>query len=77
MNSNKYIREIYSVEGDVYLECDVYSVLKAFDVTCPARQHAIKKLLCSGIRGKGDAAQDLDEAYEAVGRAIQLEECCE
>ncbi len=52
---------------------DVYSVLLAFDVTCPARQHAIKKLLCSGIRGKGDTLQDLKETKVAVERAIEIE----
>ena len=30
---------------------DVYDVLKAYGVTCPATQHAIKKLL---RRGRGD-----------------------
>jgi len=37
---------------------DVYDVLKAFNVTCPAMQHAIKKMLCSGDRGYKDAEQD-------------------
>ncbi|MBN50066.1 MAG: hypothetical protein CMN85_11030 [Spongiibacteraceae bacterium] len=55
-------------------KADVYAVLDAFSVTCPARQHAIKKLLCSGIRGKGDTAQDLSEAADAISRAIQMEE---
>lgn len=52
---------------------DVYDVLEAFDVRCPARQHAVKKLLCAGIRGKGNATQDLTEAGESVQRAIQME----
>lgn len=51
---------------------DVYSVLVAFGVTCPACQHAIKKLLCAGLRGKGDARQDLTEARDAITRAIEL-----
>lgn len=67
---SKYHRDIsYVADGRV----DVYSVLEAFEVKCPARQHAIKKLLCSGIRGKGDTLQDLREAAEAVDRAVQLE----
>lgn len=53
---------------------DVYAVLDAFAVTCPARQHAIKKLLCSGLRGKGSVLQDLQEARDAIDRAIQMEE---
>jgi len=69
-SGNKYHREIQLIDGKV----DVYCVLEAFKVSCPARQHAIKKLLCSGIRGKGDTMQDLNEARDAIARAIELEE---
>ena len=70
-SGSKYLRDCScSVDGQV----DVYAVLDAFDVTCPARQHAIKKLLCSGIRNKGTVLQDLTEARDAVSRAIQMEE---
>lgn len=69
-SGEKYLREVRClVNGKI----DVYAVLEAFNVTCPARQHAIKKLLCTGIRGKGDQIQDLSEAQDAVGRAIQME----
>ena len=70
-SGSKYLRKILcSVDNKI----DVYSVLVTFDVTCPARQHAIKKLLCSGLRGKGNAIQDLKEAKDAIERAIQMEE---
>lgn len=71
-SGSKYLRSIkeFLVNGF----CDVYAVLLAFDVRCPARQHAIKKLLCSGIRGKGNAVQDLQEARDAIDRAIQIEQ---
>jgi hypothetical protein len=73
-SGNKYHRRIASVENiSEFTTVDVYSVLEAFKVACPARQHAIKKLLCSGIRGKGDAIQDLREARDAILRAIALE----
>ncbi len=73
-SGNKYHRRVNSVEDlNGFTTADVYSVLVAFDVVCPARQHAIKKLLCSGIRGKGDTMQDLTEARDAVDRAIVLE----
>ena len=69
-SGSKYLRLMLClVEG----KADVYAVLEAFAVTCPARQHAIKKLLCTGIRGKGDSSQDLREARDAVDRAIQME----
>ena len=67
---NKYSRSI----GACRCKVDVYDVLEAFGVTCPARQHAIKKLLCAGQRGKGDVSQDLAEAEAAVARARTLEE---
>lgn len=51
---------------------DVYDVLKAFDVQCPATQHAIKKLLKTGKRGHKDAQQDLTEAIESINRAKEL-----
>jgi hypothetical protein len=71
-SGSKYLRNIlqYLVNGC----CDVYAVLLAFDVRCPARQHAIKKLLCSGLRDKGSVLQDLREARDAVDRAIQFAE---
>jgi hypothetical protein len=68
-SGSKYLRPVKAaINGNV----DVYAVLLIFDVQCPARQHAIKKLLCSGLRGKGDALQDLKEARDAIDRAIQI-----
>lgn len=73
-SGNKYHRKIMSVESlSESTTADVYCVLDAFNVTCPGRQHAVKKLLCSGLRGKGDTLQDLKEARDAVDRAIVLE----
>jgi hypothetical protein len=76
-SGSKYHREIQTVNPHpAYrpVRVDVYCVLEAFGVTCPGRQHAIKKLLCSGLRGKGDCLQDLREARDAITRAIELEE---
>lgn len=63
---NKYSRQVKGVT------VDVYDVLKAFDVTCPALQHAAKKVLCAGLRGHKDTLKDIREAIEALGRAEQL-----
>ena len=71
---NKYMRKIKAYGTNEEVQVDVYCVLEAFEVTCPARQHAIKKLLCAGLRGKGDAVQDLQETAVAVNRAIELEQ---
>ena len=63
---NKYTRNLKGVE------CDVYDVLKAFDVTCPALQHLIKKALCAGLRGHKDKPQDLKDILDSAKRAIEL-----
>lgn len=53
---------------------DIYTILLAYGVTCPATAHAIKKLLCAGRRGGGKTRlQDLTEAQQALVRAIDLE----
>lgn len=68
---NKYERMIQDRYGDC-AHIDVYDVLKAFEVTCPATQHAVKKLLCSGIRGHKNKVEDLTESKESILRAIEL-----
>lgn len=59
---NKYEREITDRQGNS-ATVDVYDVIIAFGVTCPATQDAIKKLLCTG---------DLSEARDSITRAIEL-----
>ena len=73
-SGNKYHRSIYSGLDRLSVTIDVYDVLEAFNVNCPARQHAIKKLLCAGLRSKGTALQDLTETKEAVIRAIEMQQ---
>lgn len=68
-SGSKYLRDIPLTHDGLV---DVYAVLIAFEVNCPARQHAIKKLLCAGIRGKASNLQDLEEARDAISRAIEL-----
>ena len=64
---SKYVRTIHGVN------IDVYDVLNAWNVTCPATAHAIKKLLMPGQRGHKSKANDLEEAHKAIQRAIELE----
>lgn len=52
---------------------DVYDVLEAFNVTCPALQHLIKKALCAGIRGHKDVHQDLVDIKNSAESAIRLQ----
>ena len=73
---SKYHRTItQTLPGDTHglsVIVDVYDVLQAFGVTCPALQHAIKKLLCAGLRGNKSAEQDISEAANSCRRAIEL-----
>ena len=68
---SRYEKTFHSTSGQEF-RADVYSVLEAFGVTCPARQHAIKKLLMPGQRGAKGEIQDLDEALVSVSRAIDM-----
>lgn len=70
--SNKYDRVIECKNSDDSVVVDVYSVLKAFEVTNPALQHLIKKALCVGIRGHKNEAQDLQDIIDSALRAKEL-----
>jgi len=74
-SGNKYHRVIRPSMGEggaVPITVDVYDVLTAFGVTCPGIGHAIKKLLCPGIRGTKSARQDISEAIGSLHRALEL-----
>lgn len=64
---NKYQREI---KPGVMV--DVYDVLVAFNVTCPAMAHAIKKCLAPGQRGVKGVTQDKEEAIKSIQRSIEM-----
>jgi hypothetical protein len=52
---------------------DVYDVLTAFKINCPALAHALKKLLAAGSRGVKSTVQDKEEAIASIKRSIELE----
>lgn len=66
VKENKYLRECKGVK------IDVYDVIKAFNVTCPALQHLIKKALCTGLRGHKTREQDLKDILDSAKRAVEL-----
>ena len=68
---NRYQKEFISIDGKVFY-ADVYSVLVAFGVKCPAIQHAVKKLLMPGQRGLKSEVSDLYEANKSVVRAVDM-----
>lgn len=84
-SGNKYHRRIHGLKaywpdgttGGTWVTVDVYSVLTAFPTGHPGLDHAVKKILCAGIRGKGSRVQDLKEARDALDRAIEDAEAAE
>ena len=68
---NKYNREIIGLDGTV-TTVDCYRVIDAFKVADPATQHAIKKLLCLGLRGHKDYLTDLNDSIESLQKAKEL-----
>jgi hypothetical protein len=71
MSDNKYARQ-FTNRMTATNAFDVYDVLAAFNVTCPMRQHAIKKLLAAGQRNGGKSElQDLKEALWSIQEAIK------
>ena len=70
-DGNKYHREIIGFCG-TKVEVDVYRVLDAFKTGSAASDHAVKKMLCTGIRGHKDYATDIDNAIESLQEAKEL-----
>ena len=63
MSHSHYFKDTYHLDS-----IDVYRVLDLFEVTDQAIGHAIKKLLCAGIRGSKGKAQDIQEAIDTLQR---------
>ena len=68
---SKYDREIIGIDGTV-TRVDVYRVLDAFGVSDPATQHAIKKMLCMGLRGHKDYLTDLNDSIDSLQKVREL-----
>lgn len=64
-SGNKYRKRIQGFGGHVVI-VDVYRVIEAFNVTDAGLQHALKKILMPGLRGKGGRIKDLTEAIDAI-----------
>lgn len=70
---SKYIRRIFSRSGNESIDVDIYNVLDAYKSGCPAIDHAVKKLLCAGIRGSKSRMQDLRESRDSIMRAMEMQ----
>lgn len=55
-----------------YDTLDVYRVINIFGVTDPCIQHALKKLLCSGVRGHKDQSKDIQDVIDTLERWKQM-----
>jgi hypothetical protein len=77
---NRYLRTIKIIEVEpsehkqvIEVQVDVYDVLNAFKTSCPAMDHAAKKILAAGTRGYKDSLQDKNEAIQSINRSIAMQ----
>ena len=62
----------YHKDVSKFKSVDVYRVIDLFGVTDHAQGHAIKKLLCAGVRGDKNYNQDIKEARDTLNRRLQM-----
>ena len=65
---NEYKHYKYSYKG---IKLDPYRILSVYGITCPAMQHAIKKLLRAGNSVK-DLEQDIQEVIDTLKRKLEM-----
>ena len=71
---SKYDRILVGLCGG-RVSTDVYRVLTAFCVTSSSIAHAIKKLLCAGLRGVKGEEQDYREAIKSIeARLLEMKQ---
>jgi len=70
-DGDKYIRTIYGLCGTP-VKVDVYRVSDAFPTGSAPIDHAVKKMLCAGLRGHKDKLTDIDNAVESLQAARLL-----
>lgn len=71
VDGNKYHRTIYGLCGTP-VKVDVYRVSDAFPTGSAPIDHAVKKMLCAGLRGHKDKLTDIDNAIESLQAARLL-----
>jgi hypothetical protein len=71
--SDEIAKPVYKYHRTVKgIQIDVYDVLVAYGVTCPALAHGIKKAILPGQRHAKTFEQDIDEAIASLQRAKEL-----
>lgn len=71
VDGDKYHRTIYGLCGTP-VKVDVYRVSDAFPTGSAPIDHAVKKMLCAGLRGHKDKLTDIDNAIESLQAARLL-----
>lgn len=51
---------------------DVYRVIDLWEITNPALQHALKKVMAAGKRGAKNSRTDIKEAIDSLNRALEM-----
>lgn len=72
---NEFVKEFshyYKKIPDGVRYIDVYRVLEMFNVSDPALQHALKKLLVAGGRGHKNQEKDVNEAIVSLNRWLEM-----
>ena len=67
-NTKEHSHYKYSYKG---IKLDPYRILQVYGITCPAQQHAIKKLLRAGNSVK-DLEQDIQEVIDTLQRKLEM-----
>lgn len=70
-NYEKYPHYFKKVPAGV-THLDVYRVVEMFGVPAGPLDHALKKILCSGVRGGKDQYKDVKEARDSLNRWLQM-----
>ena len=68
MNKFEHNHYKYSYKG---IKLDPYRILSVYGITCPAQQHAIKKLLRAGNSVK-NLKQDIQEVIDTLQRKLEM-----
>lgn len=55
-----------------YDNIDVYRIIETFEITCPAAQHILKKVIATGKRGHKDLQRDWQDIVDSAQRKIEM-----
>lgn len=66
--NSHYYKDVSHLES-----IDFYRICKLYEITDPCAQHALKKLLCLGVRSGGKTyEQDVKDVRDSLNRMLQM-----